>query len=500
MSLHSRKKMREVVLVLGLLVAVPWSGWAEAEEESQGPFRLSLEEAVVVALENNRSIRAERLEPLIAGTFEERERAVFDPYLFGEISYSRERVEQVSRATLDNFSVEGEDYFGRIGAGVLLPSGTDIEVGLDHLRTESDRTPEQQRARVGLSVTQALLRGRGDEANLVGVRQARLDAVASEFELRGFTEAFVAQVEDTYWDLLLAQREEAIFERSLEVARRQLEVIEDRIEVGQLPGTERAAAEAELASRRQALIDTRSRRQQVRLTLLGLLTPGPAIASWDSEIELVDVPTLPDWNLEDVADHISLALRWRPELEEARLRIQRQDLELVRTRNGLLPRLDLFANLGKSGFSDSFGGAYRDLDGPAYDATVGLRFEHAIGNREGRSTDRRATFTRQQAEEAMRNLQNLIEVDVRQALIEVDRAVQQVEASAATRRLQEEVLRVEEEKLEVGRSTVLQLAQAQRDLLVSQVAEVEALVDVRKAFVQLYRLEGTLLKRRGIGV
>jgi outer membrane protein TolC len=440
------------------------------------------------------------LEPLIAGTFEERERAVFDPFYFGEWGYSRERTEQVSRATGERFSVEGEDARGELGVGVRLPTGTDLEVGVTHFQTESDRTPEQQAARVGVSLTQALLRGRGLEGNLVGIRQARLTTMASEYELRGFTEAFVAEVEEAYWNLLLAQREEVIFEESVVLARRQREVADERIEVGQIPRTEGAAVAAEVALRQQALIEARNRRQRFQLQLVSLMTPDSPWGAWGSELELADLPTLPGWDLGEVADRVALARRARPELEESRLQLQRQELEVVRTRNGLLPRLDLFVNLGKSGFANSFGGAYRDLDGEGYDASVGLRFEHALGNREGRSTDRRARFVRLQAEEALRNLEQLVELDVRQAWLEVDRARQQVEASAATRRLQEEVLRAEQEKFQVGRSTALQVAQIQRDLLASQVAEIEALIDVRKALVRLYRMEGTLLRRRGLDV
>jgi outer membrane protein len=479
------------------------SAWLAADDRGVGPVgadpvRLSLEEAVVTALENNRSLQARRLEPLIAGTFEERERAVFDPFVFGEVGYSRERTEQVSRATGQRFSVEGEDARGELGLGVRLPTGTDLELGLNHIQTESDRTPEQQAVRVGVSVTQALLRGRGREANLVGIRQARLDTMASESELRGFTEALVAEVEEAYWDLLLAQREEVIFEESVVLARSQRQAAEERIEVGQIPATERAAVAAEVALRQQALINARNRRQRFQLQLFSLLTPGSSLAGWESELELADLPTLPDWDLGNLPDRLVLAQRERPELEESRLQLQRQELEVIRTRNGLLPRLDLFVNLGKSGFANSFGGAYRDLDGEGYDAGLGLRFEHALGNRAGRSNDRRARFVRQQAEEALRNLEHLVELDVRQAWLEVDRSRQQVEASAATRRLQEEALRAEQEKFQVGRSTVLQVAQIQRDLLASQVAEIEALIDVRKALVRLYRMEGTLLRRRGL--
>jgi hypothetical protein len=37
--------------------------------------------------------------------------------------------------------------------------------------------------------------------------------------------------------------------------------------------------------------------------------------------------------------------------------IERDELEIVKTRNGLLPKLDLFVNMGKSGYASSFVGS-----------------------------------------------------------------------------------------------------------------------------------------------
>jgi len=50
----------------------------------------------------------------------------------------------------------------------------------------------------------------------------------------------------------------------------------------------------------------------------------------------------------------------------------------------------------------------------------------------------------------------------------------------------------------VGKSTSLLVGQAQRDFVASQIAEIEALANYLKALVALYRLEGSLLQRRGI--
>ena len=111
-----------------------------------------------------------------------------------------------------------------------------------------------------------------------------------------------------------------------------------------------------------------------------------------------------------------------------------------------------------------------------------------------------AVLTKQQSEEAMENLRELAEVDVRSAYIEVESAKKQIEATEATYKLQEEKLRIETEKFRFGKSTILLVAQAQRDLLESRIATTRAIVTYLKSFVDLYRLEGSLLERRGLSL
>jgi outer membrane protein TolC len=206
-----------------------------------------------------------------------------------------------------------------------------------------------------------------------------------------------------------------------------------------------------------------------------------------------------DIPLEAVADHLALAGRFRPELNQARLLVDRNELELVKTKNGLLPRLDLFVTLGKSGYSDSFGRSVSDVfTRDTYDALVGVSVEYPLGNRGPRAQDERARLTRDQSKDALSNLAQLVELDVRTAYLEVVRSREQLSATAATRKLQEEKLRAETGKFDAGRSTTLQVAQVQRDLEASQISEVRAVADYLKAFVELYRLEGSLLDRRGI--
>lgn len=54
---------------------------------------------------------------------------------------------------------------------------------------------------------------------------------------------------------------------------------------------------------------------------------------------------------------------------------------------------------------------------------------------------------------------------------------------------------MESERFSVGESTGLLVAQAQRDLVESQINEVEALIGYRLALIDLYLAEGALLAR-----
>jgi outer membrane protein TolC len=465
----------------------------------QGAISLSIEQAILLALRRNQELQVERFTPVVAGSFEQLERGVFDPELFASLTASEETAIETSRSTQERFNVESRNDDAEIGVRQLFPMGTTVGASLAYDRSLSNRTPEQQSVRAGLTVTQALLEGFGPAVNLVDVRQAELGARASLFELRGFIEALVANTEIAYWRYVLAREQISIFEQSLDVARRQLNEVEQRIEVGTMPRNAAAAARAEVARREQALLEVRSISEDRRLRLLRLLN-----ASSDEQFRLAIDPISPPQTavvpLTDLGERLELADSMRPDLNEARLRLEQSSLEVVQTRNGLLPRLDLFITLGTTGYAESFGDAFNNLDGDTYDLTAGLRFSAFLGNRQARALDLAARASRDQADAAVGNLRNLAQLDVRLALNEVDRARQQIEAGAVTVALQKQTLEAEQERFSVGASTSLLVAQAQRDLLVSQLTQVDAIVNYRVALVSLYLSEGTLLQRRGIAL
>ncbi len=454
------------------------------------PLEITLGDAILMSLENNRALRIERLSPSIRKTYEQQEQAVFDPEVSAGISASRERSTETGDITDGDAGVS-------MGIGRFLPTGTGISAGISADRDWSDLYSDRHATRAGLTVTQALLQGGGIDFNLAGIRQAKLDTLSSEYELRGFAENLVAEVETAYWNYALAGRRIEIYRRSLELAEKQIKETEDRISAGTLAEIELAAALAEAALRKEALINAVSDMESMRLKLLNLINPGPG-GAWNMAVKLKNLPAVPDVELDGVDVHSAVALKMRPDINQARLNVQRGDLDVVKTKNGLLPRMDFFISLGKTGYADSFGGSVEDIGGKSYDVSAGISFQWPVGNRDAESRHRRAVLSRRQADEALENFCQLAELDVRLAFIRVNLAYQQITATAATLNLQEEKLRAETEKFRVGRSTAMLVATAQRDLLAAQISEIQAVVSHLNSLVDLFRLEGSLLERRGL--
>lgn len=481
-------RILKISLYTGTLAFLPLFSSAEELPPASGeagiaPLELTVTESALMALENNVALRIERLNPAIGGEYEEIEKAVFDPQLTAE-------------ATAGNVTGANEDRDVNIMAGVTRTFATGTTVGVKAgFEDASEGRDDERTSNLDIEVTQALLQGRGRDVNLARIRQAAIDTELSRHELRGVAEALLTNVETAYWECILAREKIDIYTKSLEVAEQQIEEVRERINVGKVAELELAAAEAEVAEKREQLIAARG--DQAKRLLLFRRLVNPVGGQWTRPLNFIDRPQQPDVVLDAVENHVRLALENRPDLAQSHLEIQHGELEVVRTRNGLLPRLDLFVRLGGTHYAWSFDPQDENDD---WQMEAGLVFDHPWGRREDKARDRIATLSLQQAEMALTNMEQLVQYDVRSAYVQVGVAQEQIAATAATRKLRQDTLTAEQEKFRVGTSTTLQVAQAWRDLIGSQINEIEAVVSLRESLIELYRLEGTLLQRRRLEV
>ncbi len=505
--------------------------------DNTNPARvISLHDAVKMAFARNRSLAAQSFAPEIAETAIAEARAAFDPTISTTASYREQnRPGSTEGGTVDSTRKSGaassneyvaafetasalvsetatliealsdstpitttEDTGVEMRVSEFLPTGTELFISGTYARSASSALEDTGYSGAWtVGVTQSLLRGFGTDVNLVALRQARNNAAISTEQFRAQVLDLVERVERGYWNLALAQETVGIRQASLELAEEQLKLNERLIAVGKLAGSASVSAKAEVARARANLVDAQADLEDEAILLWNLLNPsGQPPDAGPFEAMALPPVSLPGW---DVDASIALAMRCRPELAQARLDIANSDLNVVQAKNGLLPKLDLYATYGTSSDGTSASAWNDALGDTTYDAfEVGATFSYTLGNRAGKARHKRALLQQDQAEAVLHSLEQSLEAEVRRAVVEVVRQQERMAASKQEVLQREEELRIERDQFRLGRSTNLDVLQVQRDLIQAKVDAASAHVGLLQALSGLYAAEGTLLTRRGI--
>lgn len=463
---------------------------------SSATLTLDVRDCILMSLENNHSLAVERYAPEINKTFIAEEQAAFDPAFNSDISVTESKGQRTSGVG-EFRGVSNRQKNLNVSVSKKTVSGVDIKLEASTNRRESNVYTRLFSTRLGTTVNVPILEGLGSQVNLVGVHQAEKDVELSQYELQGFVLALISQVEELYWNLISAREELRIHYASLDLANEQLKETKERIDVGDIAEIELAAAEGEMAVREEAVIDTQSACEKNALQLLQLINPQRE-KYWSLALDLIESPTLEETITETIDEDIAIALRSRPDLNQARVQLERNELDVVKTKNGLLPRLDFFITFGKSGYANSFFDSADKLDRNNFDLTTGLTFQYSFGNHAKRARNQRAEFSVKESKAAIANFEQLVELDVRTNWVELNRATRQIAATRLATRLQEAKYLAEVEKFRVGKSTNLLVLVSQRDLIQSRLDELRAQINKRIAVEKLNYAKGTLLDRHKI--
>ncbi len=464
---------------------------------------LSLSDALVIGLKNNPALLVQRFNPALSQEQIEARRGAFDPTLTGGVQASKNRVPTSGGyVTASGGYIPGSRHFGTIdsgnanvGVGEQLPTGTSIHADISPTLNDSENGSGQSSTVNGsITVTQALLQGASLQANLAGIESARIGKKISDYQLRGEALTITDDVVQAYWAYVLGQQNVQILKTALNVAQQQEAQTKELIHVGRTSPSQFASAVAQTAVTREQLVSAVGAMKIARLNLLSLIAPANR-PFWQDQLQLTTRPYIPGGPIAPLKQHTELALKMSPVLNQTRLQIEQGDLSVIQTRNGLLPVLNMFITMGKTGYAESFGPAAQNLNGSAYQLVGGLSFNYPIFNRTPTANYQSAVLSRDQEEAALANTVRSVELSVRTAYIQAETDKQQITATAATTEAQAETLRATQAEFKVGESTAILVSLAQSNLLSAQLAQAQANVAYLDALSTLYLQEGSLLER-----
>ncbi|MBI2369714.1 MAG: TolC family protein [Deltaproteobacteria bacterium] len=475
----------------------PGTGQAPAPEPVPTVRRvvsLGVKEVIALAIKQNLDLQAERLTPSIRSEDVVKARAAFDPTAFAEAKHGRSFLRSATQAAgTDNKTIDVN-----LGVRQKVVTGGNYTLRMLNERLNTNNRFAQINPSFStqflLEFTQPFLDGFGIEVNTANIRIALTNRDISGHSLRDRALQIISQAQNAYWDLVLARKTLTVRQQSLDLAQELLRITRARVEAGVLARIETVQAESEVASRREAVIVAQNAVGNAEDNLRAILSLDTDTRWADLVINPTDEPQL-DRREVRVDESLRAALTSRPDLAGAKLDLQNRGISVRVAQNSLLPSLNFSGTVGLQGLDQTFRSDFETLgERKFWQWNAGMLLEQPLGNRAAKADLSQRRLEQDRAVIQLRNLEQRIATDVRQAVRTLTSNLERIEATRAARTLAEQKVRAEEEKLRVGLSTTFNVQQFQRDLTDAQVSEIQAQTDYQRSLINLERVKGTALE------
>ncbi len=522
-----RTSLAALVLILGGVPAVfaqTQAGLAQAPSNPaqaqpnppsvpSGPvLRLTRDEAIRLATENNPDLAVIKFAPLTSDARVAAARAAFVPTATSSLLRNSDTAPVTNLFSGDQ-SLQSRFWSGSAGLNQLLPwGGGSYDVSFTSARTTTNNpfttfTPSLTSALQAV-VSQPLLRDFKIDSFRAQVEIAKRNREIADVQVGEQAAQVLADAEAAYWALVSATNSLVVQQRSLDLALELERTNRARVDVGQSPPLDLVSARAEVAQRRENLIVARTQAVQAEDLLRTLvLDPGRA-DYWTVHLEPADrVP--PIGVQPDVDGAVRRALSERADLVESRRQLENIQTNIKVAHNETLPDLRAQATLITSGQggtqllrtggfpgtivgSDqtSFGsvlGQVLSADFPRW--TVGFTLTYPVGRSVEEANLARTRIERDQANAQLRSLEVSVVREVRDAALRTEQNRQRIETAQLGRELAEQRLDAEQRRFEVGMSTSFLVIQAQRDLAIALDNEQRSYLDYQLAAVNFERVQ-----------
>jgi outer membrane protein len=491
---------------LALQQAEPNQPPAEANEVPPAQLELSLEQSRAWALENNLQLQTALISPAIAAAQLSREEAKFEAAFFAGLNYAKSEVPFGTLTPIGDTGVfvptiaasRTERLMTDLGVQMPLRTGGTLTFDLSDARTK-DLMADPNRAgpvyndTFTASLSQPLLRNAGQWMSTYSIRIAAYNRDLTDAQTRLEVITVLAALDRVYWRLYAARRELELRRQQYELAQSQLGRARRLVEAQQRPQVEIIRAEAGVAQQLEAIITAENNLRDRERELKRVIHK----ADLDVQTSTVVIPTtLPDpvrYTL-DRPRLVQQAIDNRMELLELQLQLLQDDSMIRFARNQTLPLVTLNYTYGINGT-----GPTRDdsldlvFDSDFVDHRVGLQAVIPIGNQAAKSRLREAIYQRRQRLATRANREDLVRLEVLNAVDQVEANWQRILAARQSSILNGRLFEAEQRQFELGLRTSTDVLNAQINFANAQSAEIRALADYQISLVDVAYATGTVL-------
>jgi hydrophobic/amphiphilic exporter-1 (mainly G- bacteria), HAE1 family len=514
---------------------------------------LALRDAIALALENNKDIEVARQNVRVAEFDLLGAQGVYDPRLSTGAFY--ERAENPISSFLSggqNGSVIQSDFAGNArleGQTPFLGGSYRLDLSSGRFTTNNEFTALNPSFPTSMTATytQPLWRGLKFDNSRRQIEIARKNLSLTDAQFRQRAIDTITNVQRAYWDLVFALRSLQVQRDAVTVAQTQLDHNKRLVEQGQLAPIDIVAAESQIFSYEQGVFSALEEVSRAENNLKNMIAENKQSAIWTESV----VPTDPvELSVPQVAlpDALKMAMENRPELQQANVVKEINQIDQRYFKNQAKPAVDLVGQYGINGLAGAisttgvnpftasqlqlrqrvdelsrlegldplpiippqtlspdllggFGTSVENLLSNRFNNfRVGVQISLPLRNRTAEAQLGRSLVEGERIATQREQLEQGIEVEVRNALQSMRSAESRLRAAIATREANEQQFASEQRKLEAGQSTTFLVLERQTALTTARGMELKAQTDLNKAIADLQRATGNALRVNSVVV
>jgi len=502
---------------------------------------LGLKEAITLALENNKDIEVTRQNVKIAEFDLQSARGFYEPRFSGQTYYERATTPNVSifssNATTTNNSIVGNAGF----TGSLPRFGTNYSATVSNQRVNTNNPisilSPQNNTSFNLNITQPLFRGRSFDQprRVIEIAKRNLSLTDTQFRQRSIE--IITNVQRAYWDLVYALRNLQVQRDGVRDAKDQLEHNKRLVDEGQLAPIDVVAAETQVANIEQGVYEALEMVGRAENTLKNLIAQNKDDALWRESIVPTDSVDL-EAPRTTLPEALGLALENRPEIEINKVQKDINDIDQKFYREQTKPQIDLTASYTTSGVGGSqnpdfepfftvtclptdtacleeqarralaqqrqletlTGSSITDVFANRYPTfRAGVTFNLPLfGDKTAKANLGKSLVQSEQINTQRQQIEQIIQVDVRNALQAVRTAEARLRSAAISRENSQKQYESEQRKLDAGQTDVYKVLERQTALITARSNELRAQTELNKSIADLQRATGNSLKANNV--
>ena len=494
-----------------LKVAVQTAAQSVTLEPGETVRRISIDDAVRLAMEQNLGIKIQRFDPQIQDTGVSLAHSLWQPNF--QTTVTRQAQTQAATSALAGGStVNNGTFASNVGLNQTLPWGGSYNVAWNSSRLTTNNLfssfSPQLTSNLNAQYTQPLLRNFQIDSIRQQVAISKKVRDLSDIQLDSIITQTLRAVRNAYWDLSYSINNLKAQQESLALSRQSLKDNQKRVEIGTMAPIDIVQAQAEVATNESAVIVAEAAIKQAQDALRALVLDPGTPEFWNVAFEPSDAPSF-DARSIDLDGAVRNALDKRADVRAAKNALEQSDINIKYYANQIKP--DVNANIGynpigvggtqlsavdfstiATGGSPTrtivadrgFGSVLGDVFQSQYPTwTFGVTVGYPLGANTAHANLARVKLEYDQAQAQLKNMQLQVTTQVRSAARNVQSNQQLVQSARASRELQEKKLEAEEKKLAAGMSSPFFVVQAQRDLSLARTVEIRAISDYNKSLV-----------------